>query len=90
MKLRDLFSDDAVVEPQAAAVDVTGLSLDSRAVKPGDLFFALAGSRTDGSRFIDAAIEAGAVAVAGDRASQGYSVPFVATPNPRRPRSRRR
>jgi UDP-N-acetylmuramoyl-L-alanyl-D-glutamate--2,6-diaminopimelate ligase len=84
MKLRDLFSDDAVVGPQAAALDVTGLSFDSRAVKPGDLFFALAGSKTDGSRFIDAAIKAGAVAVAGDHAADGCPVPFVVTQNPRR------
>ena len=84
MKLRDLFSDDAAIEPRAEAVEVNGLAVDSRAVKPGDLFFALAGSKTDGSRFIDAAIAAGAVAVAGDRASQGDSrVPFVVTPNPR-------
>ena len=53
MRLRDLFSDDAVIEPQAAALDVKGLAVDSRAVKPGDLFFALAGSKTDGSRFIE-------------------------------------
>ena len=60
MKLRDLFSDDAAIEPQAEAVDVKGLSVDSRAVKPGDLFFAVAGSKTDGSRFVDSAIQAGA------------------------------
>ena len=85
MKLRDLFSDDAAIEPQAEAVDVKGLSVDSRAVKPGDLFFAVAGSKTDGSRFVDSAIQAGAVAVAGDHApSGGARVPFVVTPNPRR------
>jgi UDP-N-acetylmuramoyl-L-alanyl-D-glutamate--2,6-diaminopimelate ligase len=85
MKLRDLFSDDAAIEPQAEAVDVKGLAVDSRAVKPGDLFFALAGSKTDGSRFVDSAIQAGAVAVAGDHAPLGgRRVPFVATPNPRR------
>jgi UDP-N-acetylmuramoyl-L-alanyl-D-glutamate--2,6-diaminopimelate ligase len=85
MKLRDLFSDDAAIDPQAEAVDVKGLSVDSRAVKPGDLFFALAGSKTDGSRFIDAAISSGAVAVAGDHApAGGLRVPFVVTPNPRR------
>ena len=84
MKLRDLFSDDAAIDPRAEAVEVNGLAVDSRAVKPGDLFFALAGSKTDGSRFIDAAIAAGAIAVAGDRASQGDArVPFVVTPNPR-------
>ena len=64
---------------------MTGLALDSRAVKPGDLFFALAGSKTDGARFIDAAIAAGAVAVVGDHAPRGdHRVPFVVTPNPRR------
>jgi UDP-N-acetylmuramoyl-L-alanyl-D-glutamate--2,6-diaminopimelate ligase len=84
MKLRDLFSDDAVIEPQADAVDVKGVAVDSRAVKPGDLFFALAGSKTDGSRFIEAAINSGAVAVAGDHAPIGLRVPFVTTPNPRR------
>src|SRR5438477_8504315 len=84
MKLRDLFSDDAAIEPQTDAVDVKGLAVDSRAVKPGDLFFALAGSKTDGSRFVDSAIAAGAVAIAGDRRPEGARVPFVATPNPRR------
>ena len=84
MKLRDLFSDDAAIEPQAEAVDVKGLSVDSRAVKPGDLFFAIAGSKTDGSRFVDSAIQAGAVAVAGDHAPPGLRVPFVVTSNPRR------
>src|SRR5947208_16928227 len=85
MKLRDLFSNDAAIGPQAEAVVVAGLAVDSRAVKPGDVFFALAGSKTDGSRFIDAAIASGAVAIAGDHAPQGERrVPFVRTPNPRR------
>jgi len=84
MKLRDLFNDEARIDPQAEATDVTGLAVDSRAVAPGDLFFALAGSKTDGARFIDAAIAAGAVAVAGDHPPQRLSVPFVTTPNPRR------
>jgi UDP-N-acetylmuramoyl-L-alanyl-D-glutamate--2,6-diaminopimelate ligase len=91
MRLRDLFSDDAMIDPQAEATEVTaatkvsGLAVDSRGVKPGDLFFALAGSKTDGARFIDAAIASGAVAVAGDRAPRDYAgVPFVTTANPRR------
>jgi len=67
MKLRDLLDqdvqgNDAALEPAVAALDVSGVALDSRAVKPGDLFFALAGSKTDGVRFIDAAIAAGALA----------------------------
>jgi UDP-N-acetylmuramoyl-L-alanyl-D-glutamate--2,6-diaminopimelate ligase len=85
MKLRDLFSDDATIDPQAEATVVSGLAADSRVVKPGDVFFALAGSKTDGARFIDSAIAAGAVAVVGDHPPQGLGqVPFVRTPNPRR------
>jgi UDP-N-acetylmuramoyl-L-alanyl-D-glutamate--2,6-diaminopimelate ligase len=85
MKLRELFSDDATIDPPAEAADVTGLAMDSRAVKPGDLFFALAGSKTDGFSFIDSAIASGAVAVAGDHPPRSdLGVPFVATPNPRR------
>ena len=85
MRLRDLFGDDASMAPQAEAVGVTGLAVDSRTVKPGDLFFALAGSKTDGSRFIDAAIAAGAVAIAGNHLPEGERrVPLVMTPNPRR------
>ena len=85
MKLRDLFSDDAMIDPQAEAVAVSGLAVDSRAVKPGDLFFALTGHKTDGARFIDSAVSSGAVAVAADRPPQaGSRVPFVVTPNPRR------
>jgi UDP-N-acetylmuramoyl-L-alanyl-D-glutamate--2,6-diaminopimelate ligase len=89
MKLRDLFSDDVTIEPPptgvAGATEIAGLAVDSRVVKPGDLFFALAGAMTDGARFINAAIAAGAAAIAGDHAPAGASrVPFVVTPNPRR------
>jgi UDP-N-acetylmuramoyl-L-alanyl-D-glutamate--2,6-diaminopimelate ligase len=89
MKLRDLIGqsipgNDAVIEPAVAALEVTGVALDSRVVKPGDLFFALAGSKTDGARFIDAAVAAGAVAVVGDQAPAAGKVPFIAVANPRR------
>src|ERR1700743_915061 len=84
MKLRDLFSDDARMDAPAGATEITGIAMDSRAVKSGDLFFALAGSKTDGARFIDAAIAAGAVAIAGDHPPGRLRVPFVTVKNPRR------
>jgi len=92
MRLRDLFSDDVVMDGETAAISVTGLAMDSRAVKAGDVFFALAGSKTDGTRFIDQAIASGAVAVvgdhapgkSGDHAPDKIRVPFVAVSNPRR------
>jgi UDP-N-acetylmuramoyl-L-alanyl-D-glutamate--2,6-diaminopimelate ligase len=86
MKLSDLFGDDARIDPPTAGVvEIAGLAVDSRAVKPGDLFFALAGAKTDGSKFIEAAIAAGAVAIAGQSSpAGGYHVLFVTTSNPRR------
>jgi UDP-N-acetylmuramoyl-L-alanyl-D-glutamate--2,6-diaminopimelate ligase len=47
----------------ASATKIDGLSLDSRQVQPGDLFFACAGSVVHGKTYIDEAIERGAVAV---------------------------
>ena len=38
----------------------TGVAIDSRNVKPGDLFIALPGSRADGHDFLEAAAHAGA------------------------------
>src|SRR5437868_4225761 len=85
MKLRKIFSNDTTIDPQAETPAVSRPAVDSRTVKPGDLFFALAGSQTDGASFIDAAISAGAVAIAGDHPPQGnLHVPFVTTANPRR------
>lgn len=85
MKLRELFSDDVVIDAKVGDRVVTGLAMDSRSVKNGDVFFALAGSRTDGARFVDQAIAAGAVAIACDRASGSeLRVPLVTVANPRR------
>ncbi|MFN6999970.1 MAG: Mur ligase domain-containing protein, partial [Elioraea tepidiphila] len=46
-----------------AAFAVTGLTADSRAVRPGDLFAALPGRRADGRQFIAEAVARGAAAV---------------------------
>ncbi len=42
---------------------ITGLSLDSRSVNCGDLFFALAGQHTHGAAYIEIALQKGAVAI---------------------------
>ncbi|MCH9765406.1 MAG: UDP-N-acetylmuramoyl-L-alanyl-D-glutamate--2,6-diaminopimelate ligase [Alphaproteobacteria bacterium] len=63
MRLTTLISGaDISVDPNADC-EITGLSLDSRTVKPGDLFAALAGAKDDGLRFVDAAVAKGARAV---------------------------
>src|ERR1700675_3594073 len=46
---------------------VTGWSIDSRTIAPGDLFFALRGPNHDGHEHVNAAFEKGAVAVVVDR-----------------------
>lgn len=43
--------------------DITGITYDSRRVMPGNLFVAVRGERTDGHRFVEAAIDRGASAV---------------------------
>src|SRR5262249_43093787 len=84
MRLRDLFGTDATIDASCEAVEVRGLAVDSRLVKPAALFFAAARSHTRGSRFVDAAIAAGAVAVASNPGPAAARIPFVVTPNPRR------
>ena len=44
-------------------VEVSELTLDSRKVAPGAVFFALPGSRTDGNRYIRQAVSKGASAI---------------------------
>jgi len=50
-----------------AADLITGFATDSREVKPGDLFLAIAGARVDGHDFAARAIEMGATAVLAER-----------------------
>ncbi|MDR6688135.1 UDP-N-acetylmuramoyl-L-alanyl-D-glutamate--2,6-diaminopimelate ligase [Arthrobacter sp. 1088] len=47
---------------------VTGISLNSRAVEPGDLYMALPGASRHGADFVPQAVDAGAVAVVTDDA----------------------
>lgn len=58
---------------------VEGFAVDSRAVKPGDLFFALPGARTDGHTFLEEAsvrLAAGAV-VSKNYKGSSYGLPLI-------------
>jgi UDP-N-acetylmuramoyl-L-alanyl-D-glutamate--2,6-diaminopimelate ligase len=72
------------------AVDVTGISLDSRQLRPGDLYAALPGARAHGAQFAVQAARAGAVAVLTDAEGAalleraGVELPVVVAPDPRR------
>jgi UDP-N-acetylmuramoyl-tripeptide--D-alanyl-D-alanine ligase len=50
---------------------VTGYSIDTRTLAPGDLFFALRGDSFDGNDYIEQAIEKGAAAVVAERSAAG-------------------
>ncbi|VAX37299.1 UDP-N-acetylmuramoyl-tripeptide--D-alanyl-D-alanine ligase [hydrothermal vent metagenome] len=54
------------------------LSIDSRTVQPGEIFWAIQGDRYDGHRFIEEAIERGAVAVVANKNTNSKSsVPVI-------------
>lgn len=62
MRLNELIKGLRIKKMHGDA-EICGLTTDSRAVKKGDLFFAMKGLRYDGNDFIDDAIHRGAVAV---------------------------
>ena len=72
---------------QLPEVDVSGVTIDSRAVVEGDCFIALKGTVTDGAHYIQQSISAGAVVVLVDEASEvdinrsNISVPVVSINN---------
>lgn len=65
---------------------VSSVEYDSRRVKPGCVFVAMRGESSDGNRFIDQAIQAGAVAVVTDSAAekQRPNVGWALVPHGRR------
>lgn len=84
MKLRDLLIDVVAVAAPADEAVVTGVTADSRAAKPGDVFFALSGARTDGARFIEQALAGGAVAVVCEESAAAGRAGVIGVANPRR------
>ena len=62
--------DGVEVLSQSGNPPVTGVAYDSRRVRPGTVFVAMKGESSDGNRFIDQAIAAGAVAIVTDSATE--------------------
>jgi UDP-N-acetylmuramoyl-L-alanyl-D-glutamate--2,6-diaminopimelate ligase len=87
MLLGKLASADMILPDGAAAIEVAGLTADSRAVERGFLFAALPGMTTDGARFAGEAIGRGAVAVLAGRTAKievGREIALVRVDDPRR------
>jgi UDP-N-acetylmuramoyl-L-alanyl-D-glutamate--2,6-diaminopimelate ligase len=76
MRLDSLIQDIALAAPLpagAGGLAVTGLDYDSRRIRPGWLFFAFAGAKSDGRAFAADALQRGAVAAVSESpAPQGF------------------
>ena len=64
-------------------LSISGIAIDSRAVKSGDLFVAMQGGMTDGHTYIPMAIDKGAVAVVGQMDMGDLPVPYIRVEDPR-------
>lgn len=82
MKLTDVLAGCGAEQTSGgrSAVDVTGVTQDSRKVKPGDLFVAVPGTKEDGAKYVGEAISRGAVAVVAEQPSASQ-IPFFKVGN---------
>lgn len=69
-------SQGSLVNPQGD-LKVNGVSIDSRSIKPGDMFIALKGESFDGHDFINGAIEKGAALVIVEKEPEVCTVPYI-------------
>jgi UDP-N-acetylmuramoyl-L-alanyl-D-glutamate--2,6-diaminopimelate ligase len=73
----------AGTEPRGV-VDVSGVAVDSRRVRPGDVFFALAGARDDGAQHVADAVRRGARAIVAEHPIPAPpGVPVIVSPQAR-------
>jgi UDP-N-acetylmuramoyl-L-alanyl-D-glutamate--2,6-diaminopimelate ligase len=79
MRLSALLQCDLAADPE-----ITGVTADSRLVRPGFLFAALPGSKVDGKSFAASAAGAGAAAILSGEPIAGLSAPNVVADDPRR------
>ena len=86
-ELTEIFQEIQVInEVPEEKIVLTGISIDSRKVKKGNLYLAIPGTRVDGHVYIEAAVENGAAAVAGSDPYPRYRnlpVPYLQIENSR-------
>ncbi|MBF0098814.1 MAG: UDP-N-acetylmuramoyl-tripeptide--D-alanyl-D-alanine ligase [Magnetococcales bacterium] len=72
----------SLFDAKAAPLPLRGVSIDSRTIRPGELFAAVRGDRFDGHAFIDTAIAAGCAAILAEQPpSEPCPVPVVLVPD---------
>ena len=77
-QVSDLLSGKQVGDLPSGDVTVTGYSVDTRTLQPGDLFFALRGPNHDGNAYLEQALGLGACAVVTERPAEG---PVIVVPD---------
>lgn len=70
--------------PAAHDALIEGWSVDSRTIRPGELFFALKGPRFDGHDFVGQALARGAVGAVVERSLPGVQGPLLVVPDTQR------
>ena len=65
----------AIAHGDLAGLTVTGVTLDSRDVQPGDLYIGMPGANLHGATFAASAAERGAMAMLTDREGVGHATP---------------
>src|SRR3989442_11630128 len=76
--------DGVEMSAQNGNPQITGVEYDSRRVKPGNVFVAMRGESSDGNRFIDQAIAAGAAAIVTDSGRRPENVAWAQVSHGRR------
>lgn len=76
--------DGAEYIAQQGDADIAGLDYDNRRVKPGWCFVATRGGSADGNRYIDAALQSGAVAIVSDSQPPRGNIPWAQVQHGRR------
>jgi len=81
MILSDLFFNIKAIFFGEKALDITGLSYDSRKINKGDLFFAIDGTHLKGSDFAKQAVDNGAVCIVSNKEIKNLPVTNVVVEN---------
>ncbi len=87
--LQSLLREADIPHPPLPDIPIAGISSDTRSLRPGELFVALSGLRTDARSLIPAAVRAGAAAIVCEPPEEGRPapdagpVPLIHVPNAR-------
>jgi UDP-N-acetylmuramyl-tripeptide synthetase len=76
MRLGDILDLENADDPMAAC-EISGIASDSRTVQPGDVFFALAGTKDDGLRHAGEAAAKGATVIVAEREAPDARATFI-------------